>query len=103
LEAAGALGATDVTVFSDSELLVRQLTGLYKVKSDLIRPLYEQVCKLRDRLDCFSIRHVMREQNKEADRLVNEALDAGRDIEEYAATPQKKIRLGVSSAAEAGR
>ncbi len=95
LEAAGALGATDVAVFSDSELLVRQLTGLYKVKSDLIRPLYEQVNDLRNQFDCFSIRHVMREQNKEADRLVNEALDAGRDIEEGAAKPQKKIRLGV--------
>jgi len=95
LEAANALGAMDVAVFSDSELLVRQLTGLYKVKSDLIRPLYEQVNDLREQFDCFSIRHIMREQNKEADRLVNEALDAGRDIEEGAAKPQKKIRLGV--------
>jgi phosphoribosylglycinamide formyltransferase-1 len=95
LEAAGALGATDVTIFSDSELLVRQLTGLYKVKSDLIRPLYEQVNGLRMEFDCFNIRHVMREQNKEADRLVNEALDAGRDIDEGAAKPQRKLRLGV--------
>ncbi len=95
LKAAGALGATDVAVFSDSELLVRQLTGLYKVKSDLIRPLYEQVNDLRSQFDCFSIRHVMREQNKEADRLVNEALDTGRDVEEEAAKPQRKIRLGV--------
>ncbi|MBN1509437.1 MAG: phosphoribosylglycinamide formyltransferase [Sedimentisphaerales bacterium] len=95
LEAAGALGATDVTVFSDSELLVRQLTGLYKVKSDSIRPLYEQVNALRMQFDGFSIRHVMREQNKEADRLVNEALDAGRDITEGTAKPQRKLRLGV--------
>jgi phosphoribosylglycinamide formyltransferase-1 len=95
LEAAGALGATDVTIFSDSELLVRQLTGLYKVKSDSIRPLYEQVNGLRMEFDCFNIRHVMREQNKEADRLVNEALDAGRDIDEGAAKPQRKLRLGV--------
>ncbi len=95
LEAANALGATDVTVFSDSELLVRQLTGLYKVKSDSIRPLYEQVNDLRNLFDCFRIQHVMREKNKEADRLVNEALDAGRDIEEAATKPQKKIRLGV--------
>ena len=95
LEAANALGATDVTVFSDSELLVRQLTGLYKVKSESIRPLYEQVNDLRNQFDCFRIQHVMRERNKEADRLVNEALDAGRDIEEGAAKPQRKIRLGV--------
>jgi phosphoribosylglycinamide formyltransferase-1 len=95
LQAANALGATDVNVFSDSELLVRQLTGLYKVRSDSIRPLYEQVNGLRMQFDCFSIRHLMREQNKEADRLVNEALDTERDIDEGAAKPQKKIRLGV--------
>jgi formyltetrahydrofolate-dependent phosphoribosylglycinamide formyltransferase len=95
LEAANTLGATDVTVFSDSELLVRQLTGLYKVKSDFIRPLYEQVNDVRMQFDCFAIRHLMREQNQEADRLVNEALDAGRDIDEGAAKPQRKIRLGV--------
>jgi phosphoribosylglycinamide formyltransferase-1 len=95
LEAAGTLGATDVTVFSDSELLVRQLTGLYKVKSESIRPLYEQVNGLRMQFDCFSIRHVMREQNKEADRLVNEALDAGRDIDEGTAKPQRRLRLAV--------
>jgi phosphoribosylglycinamide formyltransferase-1 len=82
LEAARALGATDVAVRSDSELLVKQLTGLYKVKSDLIRPLHEQVNDLRAEFDCFTIRHVPRERNKEADRLVNQALDAGHDIEE---------------------
>lgn len=95
LEAANALGATDVTIFSDSELLVRQLTGLYKVKSDSIRPLYEQVHGLRMQFDCFTIRHVMREQNKETDRLVNEALDAERDIDEGVANLQKRIRLSV--------
>jgi len=95
LEAASTLGATDVTVFSDSELLVRQLTGLYKVKSDSIRPLYEQVNDVRMQFEWFTIRHVMREQNKEADRLVNEALDAERDIDEGAAKPQRTIRLGV--------
>jgi phosphoribosylglycinamide formyltransferase-1 len=84
LEAAKALGATDVSVLSDSELLVKQLTGLYKVKSDSIRPLHEQVSDLRAEFECFTIRHVARERNKEADRLVNQALDAGRDIEETA-------------------
>jgi len=95
LEAAGKLGATDVSVFSDSELLVRQLTGLYKVKSDSIRALYEQVNDVRMQFECFAVRHVMREQNKEADRLVNEALDADRDINEGAAKPQRRLRLGV--------
>jgi formyltetrahydrofolate-dependent phosphoribosylglycinamide formyltransferase len=95
LEAAGALGATDVTVFSDSELLVRQLTGQYKVKSESILPLYEQANDLRMQFDGFTIRHVMRERNKEADRLVNAALDDGRDIDEGAARPQRGLRLGV--------
>ena len=97
LEAAQELGATDVTVLSDSELLVRHLTGLYRVKSELIRPLYEQVNDLRAQFNCFTIRHVMREQNKEADELVNQALDAGCDIERSpaGAAKHKKIRLGV--------
>jgi formyltetrahydrofolate-dependent phosphoribosylglycinamide formyltransferase len=82
LEAAKTLGATDLAIYSDSELMVRQLSGLYKVKSDAIRPLYTQAVELRSQFDRSSIRHVMREKNKEADRLVNLALDAGRDIEE---------------------
>ncbi len=82
LEAAQALGATDLAIYSDSELMVRQLSGLYKVKSDAIRPLYTQAVELRSQFDSSSIRHVMREKNKEADRLVNLALDAGRDIED---------------------
>ncbi len=99
LEAARELGAEQVTVFSDSELLVRQIAGRYKVKSELIRPLFEQVQDLQSGFAKCDVIHVRREKNKDADRLVNEALDAGRDIEE---TPQpaaplggKKVRLGV--------
>jgi len=103
LEAAGDLGADEVTVFSDSELLVKQLNGQYKVRSDLIRPLFEQADVLASHFSSCSIRHVTRDKNKEADRLVNEALDAGRDIEEgkaedaarRAAATQKHLRLGV--------
>jgi phosphoribosylglycinamide formyltransferase-1 len=111
LEAAKALGATEMSVLSDSELLVKQITGLYKVKSDLIRPLYEQVNDLRMEFDSFAIRHVPREKNKEADQLVNQALDAGHDIEEASVrsvpvraskgappgvtTNEKTIRLGI--------
>ncbi len=82
LEAARELGADRVAVCSDSELLVRQLNGQYKVKSELIRPLFEQVNALRAQFKGFEIRHVTRHQNKRADQLVNQALDAGRDIEE---------------------
>jgi GxxExxY protein len=62
-------------VFSDSELLVRQLQGRYKVKSPELKVLYEKARHLIARLEAFSIEHVRREQNREADRLVNQALD----------------------------
>ena len=63
-------------VFSDSELLVRQIRGEYKVKSDGLKPLHQRALGLIARLESFRISHVRREQNREADRLVNEALDA---------------------------
>ncbi len=65
-----------MTVFSDSELLVRQIRGEYKVKSEGLRPLHQQAQELIARLGSFSIVHVPREQNREADRLVNKTLDA---------------------------
>jgi formyltetrahydrofolate-dependent phosphoribosylglycinamide formyltransferase len=82
LEAARRLGADQVAVYTDSELMVRQLSGAYKVKSETIRPLFEHASELRSQFESCSIRHVLREKNKEADRIVNEALDARRDVEE---------------------
>lgn len=64
-------------VRSDSELLVRQIQGRYKVKSADLKPLHEQALGLIRELERFEIEHVPREQNHEADRLVNEALDQG--------------------------
>ena len=61
LEAAKKLGAEHVTVYSDSELMVRQLSGAYKVKSEAIRPLFEQVNDLRSQFDSCLVRHVMRQ------------------------------------------
>ncbi len=81
LEAARKLGARQVTVHSDSELMVRQLSGAYKVKSEAIRPLFEQVNDLRSQFERCLVRHVMREKNEDADRIVNQALDARRDVE----------------------
>jgi len=102
LEAARKLGADQVVVHSDSELMVRQLSGAYKVKSEAIRPLFEHVNELRSQFESCLVRHVMREKNEEADRLVNHALDARRDVEEKprketagAATAKRKIRLGI--------
>src|SRR6202789_2284013 len=63
-------------VRSDSELLVRQMQGRYKVKSPDLKPLHERASKLARSLQTFRIEHVMRELNRDADRLANAALDA---------------------------
>jgi len=60
---------------SDSELLVKQMRGQYKVKSEELRPLFERAKKMSATFDSFGINHVYREQNKDADALANEALD----------------------------
>jgi ribonuclease HI len=62
-------------VQSDSELLVRQMRGQYKVKSPELRPLFERARKMAQTFASFKIEHVYREQNAEADALANEALD----------------------------
>lgn len=64
-----------LSVRSDSELLVRQITGHYRVKSLALRQLHERARRLAGSLDYFAIEHVPREANAEADRLANEALD----------------------------
>jgi ribonuclease HI len=63
-------------IVSDSELLVRQMEGRYKVKNAGLKPLHGQARSLIEGLEAFSIEHVRREANREADRLVNRALDA---------------------------
>jgi ribonuclease HI len=60
---------------SDSELLVKQMRGQYKVKSEELRPLFERAKKMSVTFDSFGINHVYREQNQDADALANEALD----------------------------
>jgi ribonuclease HI len=62
-------------VQSDSELLVKQMRGQYRVKSEDLRPLFERARKMAQALALFRIEHVFREQNREADALVNQALD----------------------------
>lgn len=62
-------------VLSDSELLVRQMQGRYKVNSPGLKPLYDKARQLVNRFHVFAIEHVLREKNKEADRLVNQVLD----------------------------
>jgi ribonuclease HI len=62
-------------VFTDSELMAHQINGRYKVRSPDLKPLFDKAKGLISRLESFSIRHVYREQNREADRLANEAMD----------------------------
>ena len=75
LEKAVSLGARQVTVYSDSELMVKQINGQYRIKNAALQPLYAEVVKLTGRLDSFKISHIRREQNSEADALANKALD----------------------------
>ena len=74
LEKAIDLGARQVTLNSDSELVVRQINGQYRVKKAALKPLYQQVKGLQGRLEGFTIRHIPRQQNKEADKLANRAM-----------------------------
>jgi ribonuclease HI len=76
LEGALGLGARDVTLRMDSELVVRQLSGRYRVKNPLLAPLYKRLLDLRSRFDRVAIEHVPRAENRVADKLANEALDA---------------------------
>jgi ribonuclease HI len=76
LERALSRGARQVELIGDSELVVRQVRGEYKVKDVALQGLYATVVKRLAEFDSWSIRHVRREENAEADRLVNVALDA---------------------------
>jgi ribonuclease HI len=70
------LAVPEVEVVSDSELLVKQMRGEYKVKNEALRQLSLEAARLARRLDSVEYRHVRRAHNEPADRLVNEALDA---------------------------
>lgn len=74
LEKALELGAKQVELRSDSELVVNQLNGRYKIKSTTLRPLYLQTAQLLGRFEQVAITYIPREQNTEADRLANRAL-----------------------------
>jgi ribonuclease HI len=88
-EYSGLLGALEyaqkqklpgLKVFSDSELLVKQMQGLYKVKNPGLKELFDRARSLARQLQYFSIEHVLRERNRDADRLVNKVLDSQKKI-----------------------
>jgi probable phosphoglycerate mutase len=64
-------------VFSDSELMVRQMKGIYKVKNPGLRPLWEEAQRQSRQFEAFEMRHTLRGGNKEADKLANAAMDKG--------------------------
>jgi ribonuclease HI len=78
LELAAEHGAKALAVFSDSELLVKQMNGEYRVKSPDLQDLYAEAKALRAKFDRVTLAHVRREQNADADRLCNVALDGGK-------------------------
>jgi ribonuclease HI len=75
IELAAQHGAEELDLVGDSELVVRQVEGRYKVKDATMRELHTEVKRALQAFDSWSIRHVRRESNADADRLVNEALD----------------------------
>jgi ribonuclease HI len=87
LEYALKHGPKALKLISDSELLVRQIKGIYKVKNATLQDLHARAKELIKQLDWFSIGHALREHNQEADRLANEAMDrgTGRSVDRVAA------------------
>jgi ribonuclease HI len=77
LEYATAHGHRALKVISDSELMVRQIKGIYKVKNATLRDLHARAKELIGQLEWFSIGHVLRGENREADELANAAMDRG--------------------------
>jgi len=75
LEYAVKLGASHVSLFADSELLVKQLNGEYKVRNAGLKPLYARAKELIARIDSVEVQYIPREKNKEADSLANKAID----------------------------
>ncbi len=92
LEYALKHGPRALKLISDSELLVRQIKGIYKVKNPTLQDLHARAKELIAQLDWFSIGHALREHNQEADRLANEAMDKG----------MGKIARGVSPGSNSG-
>jgi ribonuclease HI len=79
IELATERGATELELVGDSELVVRQVEGRYKVKNAGMKGLHEEAKRALRRFDSWSIRHVRRAENADADRLVNQALDGALD------------------------
>lgn len=96
LRRAGELGVDELEVVSDSELLVRQMTGEYKVKNEALRDLSLKAASAARRVGRVTYRAVRREENELADRLVNEALDASLGVERQVRASLDHVVIAVS-------
>ncbi len=88
MRAALALGARRAVMRADSELVVKQLRGEYRVKNEGLKPLFVQAQTLRRRFDAIEFEHVRRAQNAAADALANEAMDLGTTVGDAPEPPQ---------------
>jgi len=88
-----ANGYDGMRAYADSELMVRQINGVYKVKSPDLQPLFREAKALISKLKSFSIHHVPREQNREADRLANLAMDKGQTKELVREVSPRALRI----------
>ena len=80
LKVAGELGFESVHIRSDSELMVKQIKGEYRVKAENLKPLFATARERLSQFRVWKIEHVRREKNKRADQLANLAMDAKRDV-----------------------
>lgn len=98
-------GIGALRIRSDSELLVRQMQGVYKVKSPDLKPLQERAAKLARQLEYFAIEHVRRELNTDADALANVALDAGgtAKIEKRRDANENRVAIDAKASGDSGQ
>jgi ribonuclease HI len=82
-----AHGIKSLKIVSDSELMVRQMKGIYKVRHPELRKLYEEAQHLTSQIEYVDIRHALREHNQTADRLANQAMDRGKGSPRAEAEP----------------
>jgi ribonuclease HI len=94
LEYCLAQGHQALKVISDSELLVRQIKGIYQVRNPTLRDLHARAQLLIRKLHWFSIEHVLREQNHEADLLANQAMDKGASLAKVPAVAEASPAVG---------
>lgn len=87
LENVSAMGFADVVVYADSELLVRQVNGQYRVKNEGLKPLFLRALELLRSFASYRVAHVRREQNAAADAMANEAMDSRGLVGDFACAP----------------